>query len=420
MYRKTVLDSGIRITSERVPHCRTVAVGIWVDVGSRDEHDLNNGCCHFIEHMLFKGTGKRSPQQIAIEFDMLGGASNAFTSRENTCYYATVLDNHLEALVDLLADMFLNSLFDREELLRERQVILQEISMVEDQPDDLIHDLFFAQLWGRHPLGKPVLGTREVVASMDPKKLLDHVNTYYLPGNVLISAAGSVDHDRFVELWERRLRGIRRDGGTGNGLVRRPPVELDQPVRRVYAKPLEQVHAVLGTYGLPQNDEDRFVLLLLNVLLGGNMSSRLFQEIRENRGLAYSIYSYVDSFVDSGMLGIYLGVDAETLNESLEVVAEQVGRLAEEAVPEQELANAREFARGGLYISAENMESRMTRNARNEFCFDRYFSYEETAAALDRVTAEDVHLLAKRLFLRPLTAAVVGPMEPHEVRWGGL
>jgi len=416
MYNKTVLPNGVRIISEQVPHCRTVAVGVWVDVGSRDEHDLNNGSGHFVEHMLFKGTARRNSQEIARELDVLGGLSNAFTSRENTCYFATVLDSHLPRLVDLLTDMFCRSLFEEEEVLRERQVILQEINMAEDMPDDQIHDLFCAQLWGHHPLGKTVLGSREVVAAMDSQKLLEHVQNFYTPDRIVVAAAGNVEHETFVSLLQNSFV-VNSKGKAARQIFSRKGPTFLKPSRKVYSKPLEQVHAVLGTYGLSSIDSDRYTFILLNIIWGGNMSSRLFQEIREKRGLAYSVYSFVDSYIDSGYLGVYLGVDRETVNEAFDVIGEQVGLLRDDLVHDQELSDAKDYAKGGLFLSAENMEARMTRNARNEYCYGRFIPVEEVVEAIDRVSPEDIRQLARRLFCRDFSVAVLGPIKQSEINW---
>ena len=415
MYNKTVLPNGVRVITEFVPHCRTVAVGVWVDVGSRDEHDLNNGCGHFVEHMLFKGTARRNPQQIARELDVLGGLSNAFTSRENTCYFATVLDSHLPRFIDLITDMFCRSLFEEEEVLRERQVILQEINMAEDMPDDQIHDLFCAQLWGHHALGKTVLGSREVVSCMDSQKLLEHVQNYYTPERIVVAAAGNVAHEHFVSLWKNSIDSL-AGKSSRQTFTRKEPVVL-KPSCKVYSKPLEQVHAVLGTYGLSNLDSDRYAFILLNIIWGGNMSSRLFQEIREKRGLAYSVYSFVDSYIDSGYIGVYLGVDRETVNEAFDVIREQVDSLCDEQVLDRELADAKDYAKGGLFLSAENMEARMTRNARNEYCFGRFVAIDEVVDAIDRVSREDIRQLARKLFCRDFTAAVLGPVKHSEINW---
>lgn len=413
MYHKTILGNGVRIISERLPVSRVVSVGIWIDVGSRDEHDLNNGCAHFVEHMFFKGTRTRTAQQIAKEFDVLGGAANAFTTRESTCFYATVIDSKLENLLDLFSDMLLYSNFDSEEINRERQVILQEINMVEDVPDDHIHDLFSAQLWGRHSLGKTILGSREVIGSLDSKKLTDYIERLYTPDRILIAAAGNIDHEELVRYWDRALRDLRRPCAAGTS--RQAPKELPA-VQTVYPKDLEQVHLLLGTYGLSSIDDGRYALLLFNVLLGGNMSSRLFQEIREKRGLAYSIYSYLVPYIDSGYLAIYLGVDRERVNESMALIFRELHSLVNGQVTASALADAKDFIKAGLYLADENMESIMTRIARNESTFDRYISLEEIAGAVDQVTPADIESIGQRLFNnRKLTMTALGPLEASEV-----
>lgn len=416
MFEKTVLDNGIRIITEKIPS-RTVSVGLWLDVGSRDEEPGNNGCSHFVEHMLFKGTTRRSARQIAQELDMLGGMSNAFTSSETTSYYATVLDDQLERLVDLLADTFLDSLFEEEEVVREREVILQEISMVEDTPDDRIHELFSAGIWGGHPLGQTVLGRREVVAAMDSATLREYVRRWYRPDRLVIAGAGNVEHGEFCRLWQGSLGNLAAAGGVAP--ARERPALLP-PVRKVHRKALEQAHLVLGTYGLPLVAEERYSLYLLHILLGGNMSSRLFQEVREKEGLAYSIFSYLSSFTDSGFLGIYLGVDPAALNRSMELVAREIRALRRDGVDPGLLENAREYARAGIFLSAENMETRMTRIARNELTFGRNLPFAEIVAGFDRVRVEDIVALAGQLFARPLSATVLGPVKAKEVAWSLL
>ena len=409
MFNKTVLPNGVRVITESLPHSKVVSVGVWIDAGSRDEHDLNSGSAHFVEHMLFKGTGNRSAQEIAREFDVLGGAANAFTGRENTCLHATVMDSNLAVLVDLFTDLLANSLFADEEIERERQVILQEIHMVEDMPDDHIHDLFAALLWGVHPLGKTILGSPDIVAAMDSSKLREYVQKYYRTDRIVVAAAGSVEHGSFVALWQKAFDKFGQR--TDPGLTRNEPLQLPSQ-RRIYAKPLEQAHIMLGAYGLSIIDADRFGFLLLNVLLGGNMSSRLFQEIREKRGLAYSVYSYIASYCDSGYLAIYLGVDKESVNESLALIAKEIEILQNSAVPAKELANAKDFVKSGLFLSMENMEAIMTRIARNEMNFGKYIPLKEVMDSIDRVTGEDIMRLASRIFGRQeLTIAGLGPLE---------
>ena len=390
-------------------------MGVWIDVGSRDEHDLNSGSAHFVEHMLFKGTRSRSAQEIAREFDVLGGSANAFTTRENTCLHATVLDSNLSKLVELFADLLGNSLFADEEIERERQVILQEINMVEDMPDDHIHDLFAGLLWPMHPLGKTILGSHEIVSAMDSKKLQEYVQKYYTTDKIVIAAAGKVDHDDFVSLWQKVFE---KFGQESDPALERNVPPLLPAGRKIYTKPLEQAHILLGTYGLSMVDADRFGYLLLNVLLGGNMSSRLFQEIREKRGLAYSIYSYIDSYSDCGYLAIYLGVDRVSVNESLSLIAREISTLQNTPVSEEELANTKDFIKSGMFLSMENMEAIMTRIARNEIYFGKYISLEEVVDSIDHVTGEDILRLGSKIFGRQeLTFAGLGPLEKAGIDW---
>jgi len=415
-YQKTVFDNGIRIVTEKIPS-RTVSVGIWVDVGARDEQPDNNGSAHFVEHMLFKGTASRTAQEIAQEFDTLGGMSNAFTSGETTSYYATVLDDQVERLVGLMGDIFRNSLFEEEEVVREREVVLQEISMVEDTPDDRIHELFTGGLWGEHPLGYTVLGRREVVAAMDSHSLREYMRREYTPGRIVIAASGNVDHEQFCGLWQKQMGDL--FGPSQENARRQPPTPL-APVRKLHKKNLEQAHLVLGTYGLPLVAPERYALYLLHVLLGGNMSSRLFQEVREKAGLAYSIYSYLSSFTDSGYLGVYMGVDPAVVNKAMAVVAREIKALRQSSVSDDLLGRAKDYAKAGIFLSAENMESRMTRIARNELTFGRYVSFDEVAAGFDQVRHEDIAELAALLFNRPLFATVLGPLKAKELDWRSL
>jgi predicted Zn-dependent peptidase len=409
MFKKTVLPNGIRIITESMEHSKVVSVGVWIDVGSRDEHDLNSGSAHFVEHMLFKGTETRTAQDISRAFDVLGGSANAFTTRENTCLHATVTDNNLPILVDLLRDLLANSVFADGEVERERQVILQEIHMVEDVPDDHIHDLFATQLWGSHPLGRTILGSHEIVAAMNSGKLREYVQKYYTADRIVIAAAGNVEHDYFVSLWQAAFDRFRPKHDPTLGRV---APSLLPTNRRIYDKPLEQAHVILGTYGMSALDEDRFAYLLLNVLLGGNMSSRLFQEIRENRGLAYSIYSYIASYSDSGYLAVYLGVDRQSVNESLALIFGEISRLQHQEVVETELTNAKDFVKSGLFLSLENMETVMSRIAKNELLFGRYIPLDEVLDAIDRVSPDDISRVGSRIFgSRKLTVVGLGPLK---------
>ncbi len=408
MYQKTVLDNSIRLVTEQLPS-RLVSIGIWVDVGSRDEDAQNNGSAHFTEHMLFKGTRLRSAQQISKELDMLGGMSNAFTSTEHTCYYITVLDDRLHEAVDLLADIFLNSVFDPEEIEREKQVILQEIAMVEDTPDDRVHELFSSLFWQGHGLANPVLGSAKVVTGLDHRSLTEYVRANYRPDRLVISAAGNVDHQTFVDLCQERFGQI--SPVDARPLERVPPRVENRAVRQIVKRPLEQAHMLMGTIGLPNNSVDRYKLLLLNTILGGNMSSRLFQEIREKRGLAYSIFSYLSSNSDCGYTAIYLGVDPKFLSEAVGLIQDELGKLRSEGITKAELTGAIEYANSGIYLAAENMEVRMTSLAKNEFSFGRYLSIEELTGAIGAVRVEGVNELAQKLFANDnLPLCVIGPV----------
>ncbi|MEA2084557.1 MAG: pitrilysin family protein [Thermodesulfobacteriota bacterium] len=419
MYKKTVLDNGVRVVTERIPHTRTVSVGLWVDVGARDEHDLNNGSAHFLEHMFFKGTHSRSAQVIARELDVLGGTANAFTSNEHTCFYATIMDDRLSRYMELLSDFFLNSVFSEDEVERERQVILQEISMVEDTPDERIHELFSSHLWGRHPLANTVLGSREVVGSMNTSKLVDYIERYYSPKKILIASAGNLDHKHFVDLCNKKFPGIGDDEGV-SGTTRAMPTE-QPPLRKVYSRPLEQVHMILGTYGLPVNSDDRYKLALLNTILGGNMSSRLFQEIREKRGLAYSIYSYLVPFADCGYVGVYMGVAPETVNEVVSLVTGEIEKLVTGSVTKEELVNAKDYIKATLFLANENTEARMTRIARNELYFDTYIAFDDVVAGVDIVTIDEIQDLSGRLLRdKAFSAAALGPLEDDDIDWSSL
>jgi predicted Zn-dependent peptidase len=415
MFNKTVLPNGVRIITEPLPHSKVVSVGVWLDVGSRDEHDLNSGSAHFVEHILFKGTVQRSAQDIAREFDVLGGSANAFTTRENTCLHATVMDSNLAMLVELFTDLLCNSLFADDEIERERQVILQEIHMVEDVPDDHIHDLFAALLWGIHPLGKTILGSQEIVGAMDAGKLRDYVQKYYTTDRIVIAAAGNVDHGDFVSLWQGAFH---KYGMTRNADRKRLTPSHLPADRRIYNRPLEQAHIMLGTYGLSIIDQDRYGYLLLNVLLGGNMSSRLFQEIREKRGLAYSIYSYIAPYSDSGYLAIYLGVDRASVNESLLLVAKEMRILQNSPVTKVELANAKDFIKSGLFLAMESTEAIMTRIAQNELYFGKYIPLEEVVDSIEHVSSDDILRLASRIFdPQKIFLAGLGPLEEAAINW---
>ncbi len=392
MITKTVLDNGIRVISEHIPHLHSASIGVWVATGSRHEGESERGISHFIEHMLFKGTERRTAREIAREIDSVGGVLNAFTSRECTCYYAKVLDTFLPRAVDLLADILLNSLFADEDVEKERQVILQEIGMIEDTPDDLIHDLFTRNFWGGHPLGKSIIGTAESVGSFTGAMAQEYRKRRYLPCDIIISAAGRVDHDELVKLLAPFAAMIPEKAEEA-GIVPVPCGGMER-----FQRDLEQVHLCLGTRGISHTDANRHAGYLMNTLLGSGMSSRLFQEIREKRGLVYSVYSYLSPHTDVGSMVVYAGAEEGKIAQVVELVLAELKRLKREPVPDEELEAARNHFAGHMLLSLESSDNRMTRLAKTELHFGRNIPVEELLEAFRKVTAEDILDLANNLF----------------------
>jgi predicted Zn-dependent peptidase len=391
---KTLLPNGIKIISQKTPHIRSVSMGVWVNVGARDESDRENGLSHFIEHMIFKGTARRSAYQIAKEFDAVGGHTNAFTSMEHTCYHAKVLDNHMETMVDILTDIFLNSTFDPQEVERERPVICQEIGMLEDAPEDYVHLLSGHNFWGDHPLGRSILGTRENILNFDSPIIKDFFHRFYHPERIVVAVCGNVDHQRLLELVAPTFGSIVSD----QNLPERHAPEIS-PGMRIHFRELEQVHVCLSTPGLSITDPRRFALSLLNSLLGGNMSSRLFQEIRERRGLAYSVYSYIGSHVDSGMFGIYAGIHPDNVQQTIELIVQEMNAICQTPIKAAELQDAKEFTKGNLILATESVDNQMVRLAQNEIHFNEYIPLESVIEHIEAVTAEEIQELARTLFI---------------------
>ena len=406
MVKKTVIENGIRVISEHIPHAHSVTIGIWVASGSRDERAEFNGVAHFIEHLLFKGTERRSAFQIAQEIDALGGILNAFTGREYVCYYAKVLHRFLPKVVDLLADIFLNSLFEPEEIEKERKVILQEIGLLEDSPDDFIHDLFARKFWQGHPLGRPIIGTEQSVGVLTRDIVVDYRDNVYRAENIIIAAAGKVDHDELLSL----LNGLFERVPAGR---RTNPVCPPPPTKKVevVAKDLEQVHLCLGTLSIPQDHQRRYEAFLLNTVLGGSMSSRLFQEVREKLGLAYSIYSYMTSHSDAGSIAVYAGTSRERFNEVIEIILREFRRLKTDLFSREELENAKEQLKGNILLSLESSDNRMTKLAKNEIYFGRYQPLMEIVKGIDQVTPGSIlELSAELIDDNYLTLVLMGEM----------
>ena len=407
---KTTLKNGIRIVTKNMPYTRSVSMGVWVNVGARDESTLESGLSHFIEHMIFKGTQKRSAFQIAKEFDAIGGNTNAFTTMENTCYYARVIDSHTETMVDILSDIFVNSVFDPGEIDKERPVILQEIGMVEDSPDEYVHQLSGHNFWGENPLGRSILGTPENLSRFDAQTIKNFFQRLYQPDRIIISAAGNLDHSRLVELVEPVFGTIESRDGFPQRKTPRGCSVVDLNHRN-----LEQMHICLSARGLSITDPRRYACSLLNTILGGNMSSRLFQEVRERRGLAYSVYSFISSHVDAGMFGFYMGVDPRRAPETTRLVLEEIDRIKNEPVESSELSGAIEYTKGSLLLASESADNQMVRSAQNEIHFGDDIMLPTIIEKIEAVTADEIQDLANELFNRKqMTLTLLGPLDADQ------
>jgi predicted Zn-dependent peptidase len=405
--QKTTLSNGIRVLSESVPYVDSVSAGVWVDVGARDEYGKTRGASHFIEHMLFKGTEKRSARQIADEMDSIGGHLNAFTDKETTWFYAKVLSEHLPTAADILSDMILHSTFDEIELDRERNVVLEEIKRHEDMPDDLVHDVFAQTLWHGHPLGNSVIGTKNAVEGFTRESLLKHMERSYTPDNIVIAVAGNLEHDKLVEIIDKQFGGM-----SGKHVARHEhPVEV-VGASRVVPKHVGQVHFCIGSRGYSQYNEDKYILAVLDAILGGGMSSRLFQEIRENRGLVYTIGSYSASFREGGMFTVYAGTSVENADLVTDLVKREFQTIKTEKVDDTELIRGKNQIRGALVLGQESMSNRMSRMANSELYFGRIIPVQEIIEAVMKVTAEDIIRVANELFRdNQIAFSAVGPFK---------
>jgi predicted Zn-dependent peptidase len=411
MFSKKALDNGVLVVMEQIRNVRSVALGIWVQVGSRHEPRERNGISHFLEHMFFKGTEKRTALDIAVDMDSLGGELNAFTSKESTTFYVKVLDEYLGRGVELLGDIFLGSTFPEEEIEREKSVVGEEIKMVEDTPDDYVHDLFNRSVWGEDGLGQAVLGTRETVGGFSRENILEHIKSSYGTGNIVVACAGHFDEDALMENLNRALDGI--------GLGPKPQtgaLPIFRPRESVHEKDLSEVHICMGVKALPQPSEERYHLLLLNTILGGGVSSRLFQEIREKRGLAYSVYSFLSMYGDTGLWGVYAGTGEEHAQEVVEHTAREFRSLAQ-TVTKQELERAKAQVKGNLILGLESTSRRMQNIAIQQIYYGRYYSPGEILKKIDAVTLEEVRHLAGRLASDGEVAlTVLGPVEQGSLK----
>jgi predicted Zn-dependent peptidase len=408
----TTLSNGVRVITEAMPHVRSVSVGIWVGSGSRSETPEQNGISHFIEHMLFKGTTRRSAEDIARSVDSIGGNLDAFTAKELVCFNTKVLDQHLSLAFDVLTDLVLHPLFHEEDIDKEKGVILEEIKMEADSPDYLVHEIFSSNFWKDHPLGKPILGTPQTVKRFDHQMVRDFYSSIYTPANLIVTAAGNLTHEGLVALAQEHLAGL-------------PPAEAapsDQApttharIALRNKKSLEQVHLCLGVPSYPLPHQERFACYVLNTLLGGGMSSRLFQNIRERQGLAYAVFSELNPYRDTGCLSIYAGTSVESARKVVQSIMKEFHELKEEPVGEEELRRAKDHLKGSLMLSLESTASRMSNLARQEMYFARFFTLDELVESIESVTAADVQRIAQTFFEpRQIALTVLGSLEDFHI-----
>jgi len=408
----TRLDNGLRIITEAMPHVRSVSVGVWISTGSRRESADLNGISHFIEHMLFKGTTRRSAEDIARSVDSIGGNLDAFTAKELVCFNTKVLDQHLSLAFDVLADLVLHPLFRDEDIEKEKGVILEEIKMEADSPDYLVHEIFSSNFWKDHPLGKPILGTRETVKRFDRGMIHSYYASMYGPGNMIVTAAGNLTHGRLVDLVREHFETL----PPGQPL---PPDNVPSTHARIALrnkKALEQVHMCLGVPSYPLPHEQRFACYVLNTLLGGGMSSRLFQNIRERQGLAYAVFSELSPYRDTGCLSIYAGTSLESARKVVESITNEFRQLKEQPVGEEELRRAKDHLKGSLMLSLESTASRMSNLARQEMYFGHFFSLDALVENIEAVTADDVQRIARTFFdARQIALTVLGNLENFKI-----
>jgi predicted Zn-dependent peptidase len=385
-----------------MPHVRSVSIGVWLARGSRHEPGEQSGIAHFVEHMLFKGTGTRSAEDIAQTIDSIGGQMDAFTAKEYASYYIKVLDEHLPVAVDVLSDIVMRPAFAGEDIEREKKVVLEEIKMVEDTPDDLVHELFTEHFWRDHPLGRPILGTRETVESLNADGLRGYFTRTYSAPHMIVAAVGNIQHEQVRDLVGRAFEDLPRMDTPLSG---RPPKVVPNVVIR--NKELEQSHVCLGTSSYQQDHADRYASYVLNTILGGSMSSRLFQNVREKRGLAYAVFSGLSAYRDTGSITIYAGCANDAVSELIDVVIAELRRVKDEPMPESELRRAKDHLKGSLMLNLESTSSRMSHLARQEIYFDRQFGLDETLEGVERVSRDDVQRVARDLFTNGAFAATV-------------
>jgi len=409
----TLLDNGVRVITEQMAHVRSVSLGVWIGTGSRCESADQNGISHFIEHMVFKGTSNRSAEEIARSVDSIGGGLDAFTAKEMVSYNTKVLDEHLPLAFDVLADLVRNPLFREEDIEKEKGVILEELKMEVDNPEYLLHEVFCSNFWKDHPIGKPILGTKETVRKFDRQMIHDYYRQYYSPSNILITAAGNLNHDRLVELARQHFEDLAVNGTL---LPDRPPVPHARLVFRNKTS-LEQTHLYMGVPAYPFPHELRFPCYALNTVLGGGMSSRLFQNIREKQGLAYAVYSELSMYRDTGCMAIYAGTSVENAAKVVDSIVKELRELKENRVPDEELRRAKDHLKGSFMLGLESTFSRMSNLARQEMYFKRFFTLDEMIQSIEEITAEQVQRIAQEFFDPDrITLAMLGNLGDFRIR----
>ena len=411
LVRRTTLPGGLRVITEQVPGVRSVAFGVWVNVGSRDETAAQMGSAHYLEHLLFKGTSRRSALEISSEIEAVGGDLNAFTSKENTCYYARVLDQDLPLAIDVVCDVVTDALIRSDDVEAERGVILEEIAMHDDDPSDIVHDVFAEAMFGDTPLGRPILGTTDTIRALSRRTIHSFYRRRYRPESMVVAAAGNLDHDAVVRMVRRAFEPV-LDHGVDVAAPRAPRrPRRPEAGAKVTRRATEQAHMVLGVPGITRADPRRYALSVLSTSLGGGMSSRLFQEVREKRGLAYSVYSYAQGFSDDGVFGVYAGCLPAKINTVLDVCLEQLEDVAAHGLTDDEIRRGKGQVRGATVLGQEDPGARMSRIAKSELHADPLLSIDEVLAKVDDVTVEDVRTVARDLLSAPATLAVIGPFD---------
>lgn len=399
MYKRYKLNNGIQIVAEKIPHFRSISIGLWFKAGSIYEGPKENGLSHFIEHMLFKGTEKRNAKDIAQTLEAVGGQLNAFTAKECTCFYSKVIDEHLELALDLLSDMILNSVFDKVEIEKEKGVVLEEVSMYEDSPEDVAHELLSAEFFGSHPLGQPILGTRENIGDFTREGILEYYNWHYKPQNLVISIAGNFEDEELDELLEKYF-GQWND--LGQEYTKIPQAKSNQGIFYRY-KDIEQAHLCIGCPGLAIGNEDIYPLMVFNNLFGGGMGSRLFQRIREENGFAYSVYSYPSSFVHGGLFTIYAGVKPTQASQALSLIREEIDAVKDRDITQEEFIMAREQLKGNYILGLESTSSRMTAIGRNQLLLGRILTPDQVLEKIDDVTLDSIYEVIEGIYLKDNT-----------------